>query len=88
MSYLYLVWSNLKRKKLRSLLTLLSIVVTFVLFGYLSAIKQALNREHGKTIIMVTHDPHASAYRRCILSVRLYGMKAAEEELQQAILKI
>ncbi len=21
----------------------------------------ALNREHGKTIIMVTHDPHASA---------------------------
>jgi putative ABC transport system ATP-binding protein len=21
---------------------------------------QALNREHGKTIIMVTHDPHAS----------------------------
>jgi putative ABC transport system ATP-binding protein len=23
---------------------------------------QALNREHGKTIIMVTHDPHASAH--------------------------
>lgn len=23
---------------------------------------KALNREHGKTIIMVTHDPHASAY--------------------------
>ena len=22
---------------------------------------QALNREHGKTILMVTHDPHASA---------------------------
>ena len=22
---------------------------------------QALNRDHGKTIIMVTHDPHASA---------------------------
>ena len=22
---------------------------------------QALNREHGKTIVMVTHDPHASA---------------------------
>jgi putative ABC transport system permease protein len=42
MSYLYLVWSNLKRKKLRSLLTLLSIVVAFVLFGLLSAIKQAL----------------------------------------------
>src|SRR6266404_4603783 len=25
---------------------------------------QALNREHGKTIIMVTHDPHASAKAR------------------------
>ncbi|MFZ2493686.1 MAG: ABC transporter ATP-binding protein, partial [Thermoanaerobaculia bacterium] len=22
---------------------------------------QALNREHGKTIVMVTHDPHAAA---------------------------
>ena len=42
MSYLFLVWSNLKRKKLRSLLTLLSIVVAFVLFGLLSAIRQAL----------------------------------------------
>ena len=25
---------------------------------------QALNREHGKTIIMVTHDPHAAARAR------------------------
>lgn len=38
----HLVWSNLKRKKLRSGLTLLSIVVAFILFGFLSAIKQAL----------------------------------------------
>jgi putative ABC transport system ATP-binding protein len=28
---------------------------------------QALNREHGKTIIMVTHDPHASARAARIL---------------------
>jgi len=40
--YLNLIWSNLKRKKLRTLLTLLSILVAFVLFGFLSAIKQAL----------------------------------------------
>jgi len=40
--YLHLIWSNLKRKKLRTLLTLLSIVVAFILFGFLSAIKQAL----------------------------------------------
>jgi putative ABC transport system permease protein len=40
--YLHLIWSNLKRKKLRTLLTLLSILVAFVLFGFLSAIRQAL----------------------------------------------
>ena len=42
MKFLYLVWSNLKRKKLRTLLTLLSIVVAFFLFGLLCALKQAL----------------------------------------------
>jgi putative ABC transport system permease protein len=42
MRFLHLVWSNLKRKKLRTSLTLLSIVVAFILFGFLSAIKQAL----------------------------------------------
>jgi putative ABC transport system permease protein len=42
MKFLPLIWSNLKRKKLRLLLTLLSILVAFVLFGFLSAIKQAL----------------------------------------------
>ena len=39
MKFFYLTWSNLKRKKFRTLLTLLSIVVAFVLFGFLSAIK-------------------------------------------------
>jgi putative ABC transport system permease protein len=43
MKYLHLIWSNLKRKKLRTLLTLLSILVAFLLFGYLSAIEKALN---------------------------------------------
>jgi putative ABC transport system permease protein len=42
MKFFYLTWSNLKRKKLRTALTLLSIIVAFVLFGFLSAIKQAL----------------------------------------------
>ena len=42
MKFLHLIWSNLKRKKLRTSLTLLSIVVAFVLFGFLSAIQQAL----------------------------------------------
>jgi putative ABC transport system permease protein len=42
MKFFHLIWSNLKRKKLRTLLTLLSILVAFILFGFLSAIKQAL----------------------------------------------
>ena len=42
MKFLYLVWSNLKRKKLRTSLTLLSILVAFVLFALLSALKLAL----------------------------------------------
>jgi putative ABC transport system permease protein len=42
MKFFYLVWSNLKRKKLRSSLTLLSILVAFVLFALLSALKLAL----------------------------------------------
>ncbi|MGD0086157.1 MAG: FtsX-like permease family protein [Verrucomicrobiota bacterium] len=42
MKFLHLIWSNLKRKKLRTSLTLLSIVVAFVLFGFLAAIQQAL----------------------------------------------
>lgn len=43
MKFLPLIWSNLKRKKLRTLLTILCILVAFVLFGYLSAIEEALN---------------------------------------------
>ena len=44
MKYLYLVWSNLMRKKLRTLLTVLSILVAFLLFGYLGAIRQGFSQ--------------------------------------------
>jgi putative ABC transport system permease protein len=42
MKFFYLVWCNLKRKKTRLALTMLSIVVAFVLYGLLCAIKNAL----------------------------------------------
>lgn len=42
MKFLPLIWRNLARKKLRASLTLLSIMVAFILFGFLSAIRQAL----------------------------------------------
>jgi len=42
MKFLHLIWSNLRRKKLRTSLTLLSVVVAFILFGFLAAIQEAL----------------------------------------------
>jgi putative ABC transport system permease protein len=42
MKYLHLIWTNLRRKKLRTSLTFLSIVVAFILFGLLCAIQQAM----------------------------------------------
>jgi putative ABC transport system permease protein len=41
MKFFGLIWGALKRKKLRTALTLLSIVVAFILFGFLFAIKEA-----------------------------------------------
>jgi putative ABC transport system permease protein len=43
MKYLHLIWCNLKRRKLRTILTLLSILVAFILYGYLCAIGTALS---------------------------------------------
>jgi putative ABC transport system permease protein len=42
MKFAHLIWGNLMRRKLRTALTLLSIVVAFVLYGLLCAIRQAL----------------------------------------------
>ncbi len=42
MKYLPLLWSNLQRKRLRTWLTLASIVVAFLLFGILQTMKAAL----------------------------------------------
>lgn len=44
MKYLLLVAINLRRKKLRTVLTLLSILVAFLLYGYLGAIEVALGQ--------------------------------------------
>ncbi len=41
MKYLHLIWANLFRKKTRTTLTVLSIVVAFLLFGMLDAVRVA-----------------------------------------------
>jgi putative ABC transport system permease protein len=56
--FLPLIWHNLQRKKLRTLLTVLSIVVAFVLFGLLSSINQALTGGvslEGQNRLIVRH---------------------------------
>jgi len=44
------------------------------------ALLQALNREHGKTIIMVTHDPHASARASRVLYLDKGRLSAEKPE--------
>ena len=43
MKYLHLVWRSLMRKKARTLFTVLSVMVAFVLFAYLAAIRVAFS---------------------------------------------
>ena len=43
MKFLHLVWRNLMRRKIRTFITLMSIVVAFVLFGALMAIRAAFS---------------------------------------------
>jgi len=43
MKYLHLVWAGLFRKKVRTLLTLLSVVVAFLLFGLLQSVNEAFS---------------------------------------------
>ncbi|MFL6236121.1 MAG: ABC transporter permease [Thermoanaerobaculia bacterium] len=58
MKYLYLIWKNLWRRKLRTLLTIFSTIVAFVLFGLLSAVRMGFRAGvdvSGADRMMVTH---------------------------------
>ncbi|MAG31142.1 MAG: hypothetical protein CL908_09670 [Deltaproteobacteria bacterium] len=44
MKFLRVILANLRRKRLRTLLTVLSIMVAFLLFGYLAAVRVAFNQ--------------------------------------------
>ncbi len=83
MRFLHLIGSNLRRRKLRTALTLLSIVVAFILYGYLAAIARAMNQGvslAGADRLMVRHrvsitQPLPESYQRRILSIP--GVEAA-----------
>ncbi len=44
MKYFAFIWANLKRRKTRTVLTVLSIMAAFLLFGYLTAIRTAFSQ--------------------------------------------
>lgn len=77
MKFLPLVWRNLLRRKVRTLFTLLSIMVAFVLFGYLAAVRVAFSMGveiAGADRLMVIHkvsliQPLPEAYKGRIEAV-------------------
>jgi putative ABC transport system permease protein len=77
MKFLPLIWCNLKRKKLRTALTLLSIVVAFILFGLLSSIKQALTggiTMEGANRLIVQHKVSLIQLLPASYKARMEGM--------------
>jgi putative ABC transport system ATP-binding protein len=46
---------------------------------------QQLNREYGKTIVMVTHDPKAAEYASIVLNLDKGNLVTAEPEMQQPV---
>jgi len=77
MRFLPLVWSSLRRRKLRTVLTAVCILFAFILFGYLSAISRALDQGvsvAGADRLIVRHrvsitQPLPVSYQRRIATV-------------------
>ncbi len=77
MKFLPLVWKNLFRRKIRTLFTVLSIVVAFILFAYLAAVRVAFSlgvEVAGADRMITMHkvsfiQPLPEAYRRRIEAV-------------------
>lgn len=86
MKYVGLVLANFRRHKLRTLLTILSIVVAFVLFAYLSTFRNAFQfgtSVEGANRLVVRHrvtliQPLPQAYERRIEQIR--GVKDATQQ--------
>ena len=59
MKYLRLIWTGLWRKKARTIFTLLSIVVAFLLYGMLQGIDASFNQlvDTGRLNVLVTTNP-------------------------------
>ncbi|MCI4568216.1 ABC transporter permease [Lysobacter sp. CFH 32150] len=74
MKYLHLIWAALMRSKTRTLLTMLSVVTAFLLFGMLDAVRVAFNSS-----------ANVSGYDRMIVTSRLSITQDLPVSLQSQI---
>ena len=96
MKFFYFVWSNLKRKKLRTSLTLLSVLVAFVLFSLLCGLKLALGAGVAMADanrLMVHHrvsfiQPLPHSYQTRIARILTFWPVRAQDELGFAVIHV
>ena len=60
MNSINFIWKNMVRNRRRTLLTILSIALSLFVLSTLMTVLTELNRDFGKSIIMVTRDPKAA----------------------------
>ncbi len=78
MKYLHLIWAELFRRKTRTILTLLSILAAFLLFGLLNGVRESFN-EAGKS---------AAGAERLQVGSRLSFIQALPMALHQRIAQV
>jgi putative ABC transport system permease protein len=78
MKYLHLIWAELFRRKTRTILTLLSILAAFLLFGLLNGVRESFN-EAGKS---------AAGAERLQVGSRLSFIQALPMALNQRIAQV
>jgi putative ABC transport system permease protein len=86
MKYALLVWSNLKRKKTRTVLTVLSILVAFLLFGLLGAIRQSFSQGvdvAGVDRLIVRHKVTLAQLLPSAYEARIEQIAGVEEAVAQ-----
>ena len=78
MKYLHLVWASLFRRKTRTILTLVSIIAAFLLFGLLDAVRTSFN-EAGQS---------ANGAQRLQTGSRLSFIQTLPQSLQAQIANV
>lgn len=86
MKYVPLIWSNLKRKKTRTVLTVLSILVAFLLFGLLGAIRQSFSQGvdvAGVDRLIVRHKVTLAQLLPSAYEARIEQIEGVEDAVSQ-----